>query len=88
VGVSLAAKGIFLDETRALFTGTKILLFEFWRYMVEFRRHIFELWRKIFEFWSQSLKNSSGGGGGGWVPQDLGALFRLGVVRQSCAILL
>jgi len=38
VGVNLAAKGTFLQEIGALFTGTKIHLFRFWRYMFEFRR--------------------------------------------------
>jgi len=49
VGVNLVAKGTFLEETGALFTGTNIHLFEFWSYMFEFKRHIFkfEVWPNI-----------------------------------------
>jgi len=36
VGVNLAAKGTFLEEIRALFTGTKFQLFEFRQIFGEF----------------------------------------------------
>ena len=41
--------GTFLEETGALFTGTHIHSYEFWRYVFEFRRHIFkfEVWPNI-----------------------------------------
>jgi len=42
VGVNLAAKGTFLEEIGALFTGSKFYLFEFWRYMFQFWCHILE----------------------------------------------
>jgi len=36
VGVNLAAKDTFDEEMGPLLTGTKIDLFEFWRYMFQF----------------------------------------------------
>ena len=41
-GFNLSAKGTFVEEIGALFTGTKFQLFDFWRYVFEFRCHIFE----------------------------------------------
>ena len=40
----VAAKGTFLEEIGALFTGTKIHSSEVWRYLFELRCHIFEFW--------------------------------------------
>jgi len=42
--------GSFLEEMGALVTGTKIHLFEFWRYMLEFWHHTFEFCLKILSF--------------------------------------
>ena len=81
MGVNLAAKGTLLEEIGALFTGTKILLFQFRRYMFEFRRQIFAFW-KI----SKPPLLIGRQGGVGWVPQDLGVLFILGLGRKNCGI--
>jgi len=55
VGVNLAAKGTFLEDIGALFTGTKTHLIKFWRYMLEHRRHMFEFWCQVFDFGAEFL---------------------------------
>jgi len=51
----MAAKGTLLEEIGSLCTGTKIHLFEFWRYMDEFWHHIFEFWNKNLIFGKVSI---------------------------------